>query len=57
MERLPESLEIAFWIVGACWLLAVIAWALGASTEFIFPLFLLGVLTGVAEWFLRRRLK
>jgi len=54
MERLPESLSIALWITGSCWVLAVVAYAFGASTEWILPLFILGLVTGIAEWVLRR---
>jgi hypothetical protein len=55
MERVPDSLAIAFWIVGSCWALAIIIYLCGASTEWIFPLFGFGVFTGLAEWVLRRR--
>ena len=54
MERLPEFLSIALWITCSCWVLAVAADAFGASTEWILPLFILGLVTGVAEWVLRR---
>jgi hypothetical protein len=55
MEKLPESLEIAAWIVGSCWVLAILACLFGASTEWILPIFILGLLTGMAEWILRRK--
>lgn len=55
MKALPSSLTIAIWITGACWTLAILAYALGASTEWILPLFLLGALTGVVEWLLRQK--
>jgi len=54
MANLPEALAIAFWLTGTCWALALIAYLFGASTEWVFPLFLLGCLTGLAEWFIRR---
>jgi predicted metal-binding membrane protein len=57
MERLPESSSIALWIVGSCWALAIVAYAFGASREWILPLFMLGLLTGIAEWILRRKSK
>jgi hypothetical protein len=57
MERLPESLSIAFWIVGSCWALAILACLFGESTEWVLPLFMFGLLTGVAEWVLRRKAK
>ena len=53
MGGLPESLSIALWVVGSCWALAIIAYAFGASTEWLLPLFILGLATGVAEWILR----
>jgi hypothetical protein len=54
MERLPDSLAIAVWITGSCWLLAMLAYVLGGSTEWVLPVFLLGLFTGIAEWFKRR---
>lgn len=55
MERLPESLSIALWTAGACWLLAIMGYVFGASRELILSLGALGVLTGVAEFYLRNR--
>lgn len=57
MDRLPESLSIALWIAGACWAIAIIAYALDAPPDWIIPLFMLGLLTGLAEWVVRRTLK
>jgi hypothetical protein len=57
MDRLPESLAIALWIVGSSWALAIVAYAFGESAEWILPLFMLGALTGMAEWVLRRKTK
>jgi hypothetical protein len=54
MEGLPESLSIALWTVGSCWVVAIIAYAFGASSEWLLPLFVLGLATGVAEWVLTR---
>jgi hypothetical protein len=54
MARLPDSLSIGLWITGATWLLAILAYLLGGSTEWILPLFVFGVLTGIAEWLMRR---
>jgi hypothetical protein len=54
MVRLPDSLAIAVWIAGSCWLLAMLAYFVGDSTEWALPLLALGVLTGVAEWVMRR---
>lgn len=55
MERLPDSLSIALWIVGSCWALAILAYALGASREWILPLFMFGLIVGIAEWVMRKR--
>jgi hypothetical protein len=55
MERLPESLSIALWIVGSCWALVIVGYVFGASREWLLPLFMLGLLTGIAEWVLRRK--
>jgi hypothetical protein len=55
MDRLPNSLAIALWTVGACWTLAIIGYIFDASTEVIFPLVALGLLTGVAEFCLRKK--
>ncbi len=57
MDRLPDSLAIALWVVGSCCVLAVLAYAIGASRELILPLVVLGILTGIAEWVMRRREK
>jgi hypothetical protein len=54
MDRLPNSLAIALWTVGTCWLLAIIGYALGASGDWLLALVALGILTGLAEWYLRR---
>jgi hypothetical protein len=55
MERLPDSLVIAVWITGSCWLLAMLAYVVGGSTEWALLVFLLGLLTGIAEWVMRRK--
>ncbi len=55
MERLPDSLAIALWITGSCWLLAIVAYFIGCSSEWVLPIFLLGLLTGIAEWVMRRK--
>lgn len=57
MGRLPDSLAIALWVVGSCWVLAIVAYISGGSTELILPLFVLGVLTGIAEWVMRKKEK
>jgi hypothetical protein len=55
MTTHPDSLTIALWITGSCWILAILAYLLGGSVEWILPLFLLGALTGIAEWVLRQK--
>jgi hypothetical protein len=55
MERLPESLSIALWIVCSCWALVIAGYVFGASKEWLLPLFMLGLLTGIAEWVLGRK--
>jgi hypothetical protein len=57
MTGIPDSLAIALWVVGSCWALAIIAWLIGGYEELIFPLVGLGILTGAAEWVLRRKAK
>jgi hypothetical protein len=57
MTRLPDSLAIALWVVGSCWVLAIAAYAFGGSKELLLPLTVLGILTGIAEWVLRRKEK
>jgi hypothetical protein len=54
MTRIPDSLAIALWITGVSLLLALIAYVLD-EREWIIPLVMLGILTGIAEWFMRRR--
>ena len=54
MDRLPDSLVIALWVVGSCGALAIVACALGEPNELILSLIAIGVLTGVAEWVIRK---
>jgi hypothetical protein len=55
MGRLPNSIAIALWIVGASWALAFLAYVFDGPRELILPLVALGALTGIAEWYMRRR--
>ena len=57
MKTVPDSLTIAFWITGSSWALALFAYLLGGSLEWIFPIIILGILTGIAEWVLRQKLR
>ena len=54
MDRLPNSLSIALWVVGSCWLVAAALYIFDGPRELILPVVTLGTLTGVAEWYLRR---
>lgn len=54
MDRLPDSLSIALWVVGSCVVLALAACAFGEPRELIVSLIAFGVLIGFAEWFGRR---
>jgi hypothetical protein len=57
MDRLPNSLSIAIWVVGSCWAVAIVAYVFDGPRDLIFPLVAFGTLTGVAEWYLRRHPK
>jgi hypothetical protein len=54
MTRLPESLSIALWIVGATWFLAVVALAFDLDKDIVWAALLFGSVTGLFEWFTRR---
>lgn len=56
-SRLPHSLAIALWVTGSLWAVTVAAYLLDADTELIVPLIMLGLLTGMAEWMMRGRVK
>jgi hypothetical protein len=55
MTGLPASLSIALWIVGSCWAVAAVAYLFDAATGLVFPLLVLGVVTGFVEWLVRRK--
>jgi len=57
MERIPHSLSIALWVAGSCWFLAILAYIFDGPRDLILPLVALGILTGVAEWYMRRNAK
>lgn len=57
MKTVPESLTIAFWITGSSWALALFSYLLGGPLDLIFPIIILGTLTGIAEWVLRQKLR
>jgi hypothetical protein len=50
-----NPLAIAYWTVAACWAAAGVAYLCGASTEFVIPLTVLGIATGIIEFAIRRR--
>jgi H+/Cl- antiporter ClcA len=54
MSNLPDSLSIALWITATSWIVAFMAYLVGASTDWLFPLVALGVCTGIAEWVMRK---
>jgi hypothetical protein len=55
MERLPDSLAIAFWVVGSCWALAGANYMFGGPRLLTLPLVVFGTFTGLVEWLLRQR--
>jgi pheromone shutdown protein TraB len=55
MTRLPDSLSIALWIVGACWAVAVIAYLTDSEMASVAPLMAIGAITGMTEWLVRRQ--
>jgi len=55
MAGIPTSLAIGIWTTGACWVVATVAYLLELETAFVAPLVVAGILTGVAEWLLRRK--
>jgi hypothetical protein len=55
VARLPDSLAIALWIVGSCWLLALLALLVGLDAEVIRAALLFGAVAGFVEWLARRR--
>lgn len=57
MKTVPASLTIAFWITGCSWAVALFAYVLGGQSQWIFPILILGTLTGIAEWIQRQKLR
>jgi hypothetical protein len=54
MARVPESLQIALWIVGSVWLLAILALLFGFDVEVIWTALVFGTVVGFWEWKARR---
>lgn len=50
MARLPNSLQIALWIVGSVWLLAILALLFGFDAEVIWAALVFGTIAGFWEW-------
>jgi hypothetical protein len=48
--RLPASLSIALALVGAIWLVGLVAYLVDAPGELVAAAFVVGLLTGVVEW-------
>ena len=63
MTKLPNSLSISLWSVGACWAAVAIAYLTdsdpGLMARQLFPLLapvvLIGALVDLAEWLLKRQ--
>jgi hypothetical protein len=55
MAGISTPLAIGIWTTGACWVVAVIAYVLEFEIAFVAPLVVIGILTGSAEWLLRRK--
>jgi hypothetical protein len=55
MTGVPNSLAIAFWIVGSCWAVAAVAYLFDAAAGLVLPLLVFGAVTGLVEWLVRRR--
>jgi hypothetical protein len=49
MQRLPGSLSIAFWLVGALWIVGAIAWLRGAPGELVMAALVVGLIAGCLE--------
>ncbi|MBR1203612.1 MULTISPECIES: hypothetical protein [unclassified Bradyrhizobium] len=50
MTGLTGSLSIALSLVGSIWLVGVVALLVGAPGELVAATFVVGLVTGVAEW-------
>jgi hypothetical protein len=57
MAKFPDSLAIACWITGSCWGLALLAYLLDVAADWMLPLVVLGVITGVAEWTISQNMR
>jgi hypothetical protein len=50
MTGLPPSLSIGLWLVGALWLIAIVARVFDAPHEIVHAALAFGVVAGVVEW-------
>lgn len=50
MTGLPGSLSIALSLVGSIWLVGVVALLVDAPGELVAATFVVGLVTGIAEW-------
>jgi hypothetical protein len=50
MAGLPPSLQIGLWLVGAIWLIAIIARVFDAPDEIVHATLAIGLIAGVMEW-------
>jgi hypothetical protein len=55
MAGLPLSLAIALWLVGAVWVVGLVAYFFDVSSDIIWFVLFLGTGTAVAEWRTRNR--
>ena len=55
--HIPDSLAIALWLTGSLWVMAVLAYLFEAPPDLIVALAAFGILSGIAEWLVRRNQK
>jgi hypothetical protein len=49
MERLPDSLSVALWLVGSLWIVGYIAYVGDAPSELVLATFVMGLIAGAIE--------
>ena len=54
MAKIPGSLQIALWIVGSTWVLAILTLLFGIDPEVIWTALVFGTAVGFWEWHARR---
>ncbi|MBB5054268.1 hypothetical protein HNQ36_004270 [Afipia massiliensis] len=50
MHNMPPSLAIALRLTGAIWIFGVVAMLMQADTRVVIAVFIVGLVTAVAEW-------